>query len=99
MVRVKDVFDIARILRERPLHDREFWTAASEEFRFACESRLIDCSGLDSFEEDLATTQSSYENDPTIPKLISFDEAWRSIRDIVVFLESIHIVPFEFPID
>ena len=98
-VRVKDVFDIARILRERPLHDREFWTAAGKEFRLACESRLIDCSGLDSFEEDLATTQSSYENDPTIPKLISFVEAWRSIRDIVVFLESSDVVPFEFPID
>lgn len=98
-VRVKDIFDIARIHRERSLHDHEFWTAVGKEFQLACESRLIDCLGLQSFEEDLATIQSSYENDPTLPESINFDQAWNAIRDVVVFLESIHIVPFKFPID
>ncbi|MXY66430.1 MAG: nucleotidyl transferase AbiEii/AbiGii toxin family protein [Gammaproteobacteria bacterium] len=97
-VRVKDVFDIARIRRVRSLDDHEFWIAAGKEFQVACKSRLIDCLGLQSFEEDLDTTRSSYENDPTLPKSIDFDEAWNAIRDIVVFLESIHVIPFEFPI-
>ena len=98
IVRVKDIFDIARIGREKPLDDREFWLKAGDEFRLSCESRLIDCLGLESFEQDLVTTRSSYENDPTLPKQIDFDEAWYVIREIADFLEVNRIIPFEFPI-
>ena len=43
--RVKDLHDIARILRARPVSDAKFWTEASHEFQLACESRLVDCRG------------------------------------------------------
>ena len=98
-VRVKDIFDVARISRERPLDDRQFWLKAGAEFKLACRSRFIDCRGLQSFEQDLATTQSSYENDTTLPNEIAFHEAWNTIRDIVAFLEANEFIPFEFPLD
>lgn len=97
-VRVKDIFDIARIARQRPLDNNEFWSKAGEEFRLACEFRFIDCLGIDSFEQDLATTQSAYENDPTIPNEISFNDAWQTIREVTAFLEANAIIPFEFPL-
>ncbi len=37
--RVKDLHDIARILRARPLSDLTFWTRAGGEFKVACKSR------------------------------------------------------------
>ncbi len=96
---MKDIFDLARITHVRPLHDHQFWLKAGGEFRLACESRVIDCLGLDSFEQDLDTTRSTYENDPTIPNKIQFTEAWNSIREIATYLEANGIVPFEFPLD
>ena len=96
-VRTKDIFDLARIGRVRPIGNRQFWLRAGDEFRLACSSRFIDCRGLETFEQDLATTQSSYQNDPTIPSEPEFHEAWNTVRMIVAFLESSHLIPFEFP--
>jgi hypothetical protein len=50
--RVKDLHDLARIVRARPPSDAEFWAQAGREFKLACESRLVDCQGLESFMED-----------------------------------------------
>lgn len=97
--RVKDVFDIARIAHARTLVDHEFWLKAGNEFRLACESRFIDCLGLTTFEQDLATTKSVYEKDPTLPNVINFEDAWNIIRGIVAFLEANEITPFEFPLE
>ena len=43
--RVKDLHDIARILRARPASDLAFWTKAGREFVLACKSRLVSCLG------------------------------------------------------
>ena len=99
IVRAKDVFDLARIVRVRPVTDRQFWLRAGDEFRLACESRFIDCRGIESFEQDLATTESSYRNDATIPDDPGFHEAWPAIGEIVASLEANGIVPFECPVD
>ena len=99
IVRAKDVFDLARIARVRPVTNRQFWLRAGDEFRLACESRFIDCRGIESFEQDLATTESSYRNDATIPNEPGFHEAWPAICEIVAFLEANGIVPFECPVD
>ena len=96
-VRSKDIFDLARIGRARPTDNQQFWLKAGEEFRLACSSRFIDCQGIETFEQDLATTQSSYQNDPTIPNDPGFHEAWNTIRQIVAFLESSNLIPFESP--
>ena len=96
-VRTKDIFDLARIGRVRPTGNRRFWLKAGDEFRLACSSRFIDCRGLETFEQDLATTQSSYQNDPTIPNEPGFHEAWNTIGQIVAFLEASDLIPFEFP--
>ena len=83
----------------RSLDDRTFWLATGEEFKLACASRFIDCISLESFEQNLATTQSSYEKDATLPKEIEFNEAWDAIRGIAGFLEANELIPFEFPLD
>lgn len=98
-VRAKDVFDLARIAQVHPTSSQEFWLKAGDEFRLACGSRLVDCAGLESFEQDLATTRSSYKNDPIIPDEPTFEEAWETIRQIVMFLEANCFIPFEFHVD
>lgn len=96
-VRVKDIFDIARISDVHPIDDNDFWSVVGDEFRLACRSRFVDCLGIDSFEQDLVTTEFVYDNDPTLPDTPKFSEAWNTIRRIVTFLEGIEIIPFEFP--
>ena len=52
-VRVKDLYDLARIRRKYAVKDSEFWQEAANEFRLACESRFIDCFGLQTFSDGL----------------------------------------------
>lgn len=92
-VRVKDIYDLARILQLHPPTDRDFWVRAGEEFRLACMSRLIDCDGIRTFEENLETTRLSYDQDPTLPKDISFDVAWSGLTEVVVGMQQAGLLP------
>jgi hypothetical protein len=96
-VRAKDLYDISRIHRARGLEQVEFWRLAGEEFHVACRSRLIDCQGLGTFQEQWAVTRKTYE-EATIPKDIPFDEAEATLVASVSFLETQGIVPFTFPL-
>jgi len=96
-VRTKDIYDLVCIEQERPLTDRAFWSAAGREFRTASASRYVDCAGLMTFEEDLDVTRATYEADATIPKDISFSEAWAVLTAIVKLMESLGVIPFTFP--
>lgn len=96
--RVKDVYDLARILLYQPISNRAFWKASSEQFRMACRSRFVDCSGIGSFEQELTATRTAYEQDRTLPKDIGFDEAWTGLRSIVETWIEIGIVPLAFPL-
>lgn len=97
-VRVKDLYDIARIQRAKPISDELFWEVVGNEFKLACSSRYIDCEGLDTFKEHWGNTQSLYENDLTLPKNIQFDEVDKGIADINEFFLRKKIVPFTFPL-
>src|SRR5258708_16318237 len=68
-VRVKDLNDIARILRARPASNLDFWTKSGHEFQLACQSRLVDCRGLESF----------IENWPLVRERSEVCECWRSM--------------------
>jgi Nucleotidyl transferase AbiEii toxin, Type IV TA system len=94
-VRAKDLYDLARIQRARPIAESEFWTAAGQEFNIACRSRLIDCSGLNTFTENWNITAQVYTKDPTIPKDIGISEARSSLEEIVQFMIDDGIIPFE----
>jgi len=98
IVRVKDLYDLARIRRFCEVKDNAFWKTAGHEFRLACGSRFIDCAGIQTFAENLDTTRQRYESDPTLPKDITFAEAWTTIQDILKLFEKLGIVPFEYPI-
>ena len=95
-VRVKDLYDLARIQRIYPISQHTFWEKAAREFKMACESRFIDCAGISTFSENLETTRQSYEADSTIPRDISFEEAWTAVEKTVEFFQREGIIPFTF---
>jgi hypothetical protein len=98
-VRVKDIYDVGRIAREYPTEEEEaFWRQAGAEFRVACKSRYIDCDGISTFEQQLHVTRQLYETSPTLPKDISFDEAWGAVRLVVERFDAWDITPFTFPL-
>ena len=94
--RVKDLHDIARILRTRPASDAEFWTKAAHEFQLACQSRLVDCRGLESFMENWPLARERYETDRSLDK-VSFDEAEQALKIVVGLLEKQGVFPLEYP--
>lgn len=97
-VRVKDLYDLARIHRVKPIDDELFWGIAGEEFKLACSSRYIDCEGLDTFKENWDNTQSLYESDLTLPKNVPFDEVDKVITNINSFFSRKKITPFVYPL-
>lgn len=97
-VRVKDLYDVTKILQVRPLTDLDFWLCAAEEFRLACASRYIDCRGLATFAEAIDVTRATYDIETTLPKDVGFETAWLAITAIVAFWERHEILPFEFPL-
>jgi hypothetical protein len=97
-IRVKDLYDLTRILAEKPITDKEFWQTAGEEFRLACESRHIDCFGIESFTEDWKSIEESFESDSIIPTDKTFDEIEKTISTIARFWTEQKITPFEFPL-
>ncbi|GMQ92086.1 MAG: hypothetical protein BMS9Abin11_1404 [Gammaproteobacteria bacterium] len=97
-VRAKDIYDIARIVSQYPISDNQFWKKTGNEFRRACKSRFIDCSGIETFEEDLHVTKETYEKDAALPKDISFERAWGSLTKIISLFEEKEAIPFENPL-
>lgn len=101
-VRAKDLYDIARIERARPLAagaNDDFWRDVATEFRLACESRLVDCAGLDTFAEALDVTRATYDADATLPRQdIPFEAAWAVITRVVERLDNLDVFPLTFPI-
>jgi hypothetical protein len=96
-LRIKDLYDIVRIHRVKPIIDNElFWERAGSEFKSACESRFIDCQGLETFQENWKITKDHYEAAPTLPKDVEFDEVERSIAAINDFFALKEITPFYF---
>ncbi len=95
--RVKDLHDLARILRHRPISDAEFWTMAGDEFQLACESRLVNCLGLASFMEAWALARQRYEADESL-RSVSFPEAEQALKTMVEFFQRQGIFPLQFTI-
>jgi hypothetical protein len=98
-VRVKDLYDLTRIIRAKPISETGFWTIAGQEFQLACESRYVDCSGLDSFMEDWTVTSATFEASRVIPKDdCTFEEVEATIVAIVQFWLGIGLFPLSFPL-
>lgn len=98
VVRAKDLYDLSQIVAARPLADSSFWAAVGVEFRLACESRFIDCEGTATFAEALDITAAAYNADVSIPKDVTFDEAWGALAAVARFFELTGVVPFAFPL-
>ena len=95
--RVKDLHDIARILRARPEADEAFWAAAGREFILACESRLVDCRGVESFMEDWPLARARYEADGSLAK-VPFAEAEQALKTVAGLLDQQKIFPLNYPV-
>lgn len=98
VVRAKDLYDLHEIATTFSITNKVFWAEAGREFRAACESRFIDCVGLETFEEQLEVTAATYRNEANIPKAVPFAEAWKTLDVIVRFFERTGVVPFAFPL-
>jgi predicted nucleotidyltransferase component of viral defense system len=97
-IRVKDLYDLTKILQAKPIATELFWITAGNEFRLACETRFVDCTGTGSLLEGWSETKEIYQKDPTIPKDLTFDEVERSVVSIFSFWREIEIIPFSFPL-
>jgi Nucleotidyl transferase AbiEii toxin, Type IV TA system len=95
--RVKDLHDLARILRTRLASDLEFWTKAGREFKLACESRLVDCRGLESFMESWPLARERYEADTNLRR-VPFLEVEQALKVLVDLFESQGVFPLQFPL-
>jgi hypothetical protein len=96
-VRVKDLYDLARIDGHVAVDDNEFWRTAGDEFRIACASRYVDCYGLESFAQHHGVTRTTYVRDATLAG-IPFEEAWSVVDRIAVLFKRLKITPFVFPL-
>lgn len=97
-VRTKDLYDLHRIMEAKPITDSEFWQTAGSEFRLACESRLIDCYGIESFQEDWGTTKEAFEGDKIIPPGSDFSKCEQTLITFVELWIKLGVIPFEFPL-
>ena len=97
-IRVKDLYDLARIRRARAIDDFNFWRTAGMEFRLACKSRFIDCIGMETFLEGATATKKAFQGDPTLPKDIEFEEVRNTLMDVLALFQKLDIVPFHFPL-
>jgi hypothetical protein len=93
--RVKDLHDLARIVRSRPITDGGFWEAVAEEFKLACASRFVDCAGPETFKQDWPQARLRYEQDRSLQR-IPFAEAESALEFILRFFETIHTFPLNF---
>ena len=96
--RVRDLYDLANILRHKRISDRAFWDTAGQEFRLTCESRYVDCPGIDCFFEDWTRIEGLYSRTPIIPTDILFKEVEKSILAISRFWKRRGVIPFLFPL-
>lgn len=98
--RVKDLHDLARIVRQHPLEDGGFWEKAMREFNLACESRLVDCAGLETFQQDWAQARLRYEQDRHLTA-IPWAEAESALKQILAGISAKARFPwiFEVPVN
>jgi hypothetical protein len=94
--RVKDLYDLVRIVRRQPVTDGDFWNTVCSEFRLACESRCIDCGGYIAFIEDWDETRRLFIADKTLPDDVTFQQVETTLGLIIQFLLDKKIVPFFF---
>jgi hypothetical protein len=97
-VRVKDLYDLTRIISARPIADSRFWTIAGQEFRLACESRYVDCAGLESFKEEWTETTALFKASRVIPADCTIEDAEATIVAIAEFWQTNGFLPLAFPL-
>jgi hypothetical protein len=95
-LRVKDLYDLACIVRNTPLTETDFWNKVAAEFRTACESRFVDCDGWATFSAVTDIAHGNYDKDPTLPKALPFESAWPAVHAIVQHFERTGTTPFAF---
>lgn len=94
-LRAKDVADLHAVLKEHPVSEVKFWSTVAAEFRTACEGRLVACAGWESFAVAEGDTREAFRTDAILAKIVSFDAAWASLREIVAALEGRGVFPVE----
>jgi len=97
-IRVKDLYDLALIVRKKTISNKAFWIAAGNEFKISSESRFVDCFGSTTFLENRHLAEELYRKSPTIPKDIPFEDVEKSVLEISNYWTKIGIIPFSYPL-
>lgn len=92
VARAKDLHDLVRILKAQPITEEIFWRKAADEFKLACESRYVDCVGVETFREHWESTRITYLEDPTL-KAISWEDVEWALTEVIGFFDRIKIFP------
>lgn len=95
-VRAKDLHDLALILAAKPITDTSFWQSAAYEFQLACESRLVDCAGPETFYENWEITQAAYEADATL-SAVHWVEAEEALKIVLHVFAEQSVFPLLYP--
>ena len=96
-IRAKDLADLAAVLREHSAVETDFWDRVAAEFVIACQSRLVDCAGWSTFDENELAVSAAYRGEAGLSGSVTIGEAWDSLRSIVAELERRGIFPLQFP--
>lgn len=96
-IRARDLYDICRIHRVRPLDGRPFWDTVGQEFTVACRSRLVDCTGWATFQANWPEAKSVFIQS-IIPKDIQFAEVEQALPAIIERFGAMGILPIITPL-
>jgi hypothetical protein len=97
VARAKDLHDLVRILKAQPITEEIFWRKAADEFKLACESRYVDCAGIETFRERWESTRITYLENPTL-KTISWEEVEWALTEVIGFYDKFEVFPISHPL-
>lgn len=96
-VRVKDLYDLARIHRSELSAIPGFWPSVAAEFALACKSRAVDCAGQMTFRQDWDVTERAYQLDTRFAE-IPFSEVDNTLDFVVTRLKEAGVIPSSNPL-
>lgn len=94
--RVKDLYDLVKMIQAKPIKNRVFWEKAGNEFLLACESRYVDCEGLESFKENWDVNSKLFVKDPIIPDDVRIEDVEKTLTSITSYWKELKIIPSSF---
>lgn len=92
-LRVKDLVDLAEIVKRFPLADDLFWNEVASEFVAACADKVVDCEGWSTFAELEHDARIAFASEVALRALADFDACWQILEGVIAGLARRGIFP------